>query len=110
MELATGTYISRHENVILVGPSGLGKTHLLIGLGRAACFAGYRVIFRTAMALANELELAQQELRLERLHSGTTGNTICCWWMNWGICPSPVRPRSYCLPCVVTATNGRAWA
>ncbi|MDQ5852929.1 MAG: IS21-like element helper ATPase IstB [Chloroflexota bacterium] len=67
MELATGTYISRHENVILVGPSGLGKTHLLIGLGRAACFAGYRVIFRTAMALANELELAQQELRLERL-------------------------------------------
>lgn len=67
MELATGAFIGRHENLLFVGPSGLGKTHLLIALGRTACFAGYRVIFRTAMALANELELAQRELRLERV-------------------------------------------
>ncbi|HEV2123210.1 MAG TPA: ATP-binding protein, partial [Chloroflexota bacterium] len=52
MELAKGAYIARHENLLLVGPRGLGKTHLLIALGRAACFAGYRVIFRTATALA----------------------------------------------------------
>jgi DNA replication protein DnaC len=67
MELMGGGYIARHENVLFVGPSGLGKTHLLIALGRAACLAGYRVIFRTATALANELELAQRELRLERV-------------------------------------------
>ncbi len=67
MELVHGGYIGRHENLLLIGPSGLGKTHLLIALGRTACLAGYRVIFRTAAALANELERAQQELRLERL-------------------------------------------
>jgi DNA replication protein DnaC len=51
----------------LLGPSGLGKTHLLLGIGRAVCFAGYRVLFRTAATLASELELAQQELRLPKL-------------------------------------------
>lgn len=67
MELAKGAFIAQHENLLFVGDSGLGKTHLLIALSRAACFQGYRVLFRTAAALAQELELAQKELRLERL-------------------------------------------
>lgn len=67
LELAQGAYLAQHENVLLVGPSGLGKTHLLIGLGRAACLRGSRVLFRTAAALANELEVAQQQLRLPKL-------------------------------------------
>jgi DNA replication protein DnaC len=67
LELAQGAFLAQHENVLLVGPSGLGKTHLLIGLGRAACLRGSRVLFRTAAALANELEVAQQQLRLPKL-------------------------------------------
>ena len=67
LELAQGAFLAQHENVLLVGPSGLGKTHLLIGLGRAACLRGSRVLFRTAAALANELEVAQHELRLPKL-------------------------------------------
>src|SRR5258707_6288127 len=66
LELAQGAFLAQHENVLLVGPSGLGKTHLLIGLGRAACLRGSRVLFRTAAALANELEVAQQQLRLPK--------------------------------------------
>jgi len=64
LELAHGAFIAQHENVLLLGPSALGKTHLLLGVGRAACLRGYRVLFRTAATLASELELAQQELRL----------------------------------------------
>jgi len=52
---------------LFIGPSGIGKTHLLMGLGRALCLAGYRVLFRSAVTLATDLEIAHKELRLPRL-------------------------------------------
>jgi DNA replication protein DnaC len=67
LELAQGAFLSSHDNVLFIGPSGIGKTHLLMGLGRALCLAGYRVLFRPAVQLATELELAHKELRLPRL-------------------------------------------
>ncbi len=67
LTLAQGTFIAQHENLLLLGPSGIGKTHLLLGVGRAVCLQGYRVLFRTAASLASELELAHQELRLPKL-------------------------------------------
>jgi DNA replication protein DnaC len=67
LELGQGAFLAAQDSVVFLGPSGLGKTHLLIGLGRALCLAGYRVLFRTAATLATELELAQKELRLPRL-------------------------------------------
>jgi DNA replication protein DnaC len=67
LELAQGAFLARHENVLVLGASGLGKTHLLLGIARALCVRGYRVAVRSAAALVTELELAQQELRLPRL-------------------------------------------
>ncbi len=67
LELAQGAFLAAHENVLFIGPSGIGKTHLLMGLGRALCLAGYRVLFRPAVTLATELEVAHKELRLPRL-------------------------------------------
>lgn len=67
LELAQGAFLATHDAVVFLGPSGLGKTHLLIGLGRALCLAGYKVLFRTAAMLATELEVAHKELRLPRL-------------------------------------------
>ena len=67
LELAQGAFLAAHDPVLFIGPSGLGKTHLLIGLGRALCLAGYKVLFRTAATLATELEVAHHELCLPRL-------------------------------------------
>lgn len=46
--LATGTFVAKAENVILLGPPGIGKTHIAIGLGVKATHAGYSVLFDTA--------------------------------------------------------------
>ncbi len=67
LELAQGAFLASHDNILCIGPSGIGKTHLLMGLGRTLCLAGYRVLFRPAVTLATELEVAHKELRLPRL-------------------------------------------
>ncbi len=66
LDLARGEYLARRETILLVGNPGLGKTHLAIGLGLAACRQGEKVRFWTAAALTNELLQAQSELRLHR--------------------------------------------
>jgi len=67
MELARCEYIDRFENVIALGPSGTGKTHITLGLGLAACQKGLKVRFITAAALVHELMEANDERRLLRL-------------------------------------------
>jgi DNA replication protein DnaC len=66
LELARGEFIDRRENVLALGNSGTGKTHLALALGLAACQGGYRVRFTTAAALVNELLEARDERRLLR--------------------------------------------
>lgn len=66
-ELSQCEYITKKENVILIGKSGTGKTHLGIALGIEACRLGYQVCFITACHLVNELVEAQEERVLERL-------------------------------------------
>ena len=65
--LAAGGYIRSGDPVVLLGDSGTGKSHLLIGLGIAACEAGLRVRYVTAAQLTNELAEAADERRLSRL-------------------------------------------
>ena len=67
MELARCEYIQRRENVIAVGNSGTGKTHIALGLGLAACQRGMSVGFTTAAALVHELMEARDERRLLNL-------------------------------------------
>jgi DNA replication protein DnaC len=57
-DLATLRFIENHENVILLGPPGVGKTHLAIGLALKACGAGYRVLFMTLADLVAQLHAA----------------------------------------------------
>ena len=68
MELARCEYIERRENVIAVGNSGTGKTHVTLGLGLAACQKGMSVGFTTtAAALVHELMEARDDRRLLNL-------------------------------------------
>ena len=65
LELMRGDYLDRRENLLLVGSSGTGKTHLATALGMAACNQGKRVrVFRVT-----ELMEARDERQLLRLHS-----------------------------------------
>jgi DNA replication protein DnaC len=62
--LATGEFIRRRENLVLVGQSGVGKSHLIQSIGQAACVLGYRVRYTTSAGLLEDLtaSLADQTL------------------------------------------------
>ena len=73
LDLARGEYVERRENVIALGNSGTGKTHVALGLGLAACQKGMSVGFTTAAALVHELLEARDEKRLLRLQKQLAG-------------------------------------
>lgn len=66
VELARCEWIQRRDNVLAMGNSGTGKTHIGLALGLAACQQGFRVRFTTAAALVHELMEARDEKRLLR--------------------------------------------
>ena len=66
--LLQGKYIERRENVVIVGKSGTGKTHLAGALGYAACFQRRRVLFTTASALVTELIDSDESRRLRHFY------------------------------------------
>ncbi|HJX26537.1 MAG TPA: IS21-like element helper ATPase IstB [Thermoanaerobaculia bacterium] len=76
LELARGEYVERRENVIALGNSGTGKTHVALGLGLAACQRGLSVGFTTAAALVHELLEARDEKRLLRLQKQLAGHRL----------------------------------
>lgn len=67
LKLSQCEYIRQQENIILVGNSGIGKTHIATALPYEACRKGYKVKFYTAAGLVNELIAAQQDYRLNKL-------------------------------------------
>jgi DNA replication protein DnaC len=73
LELARCEWVERRENVIALGPSGTGKTHIALGLGLSACQKGLSVGFTTAAALVNDLMEARDERRLMRLQKQMAG-------------------------------------
>ena len=67
LELARCEYILRRENIIALGNSGTGKTHVALALGLAACQKGFTVAFITAASLVHQLMEARDEKRLLKL-------------------------------------------
>ena len=65
-ELSSCEYVKKNRNIIFMGKSGTGKTHLATGLGMEACKQGVRTRFVTSCGLANELIEARDEKLLGR--------------------------------------------
>ena len=55
IDLSTCNFIAKHENVLLVGPSGVGKSHIAQSIGHRACLMGYSTTFTTAHKLFRQL-------------------------------------------------------
>ncbi len=102
--LAGGAWIDAGEPVVLLGDSGTGKTHLLIGLGIAAAEAGRRVRYVGTAALVNELAEAADERQLGRV-LGRYAAWICCAWTRSATCTSTRAARSCCFRSSPTGRN-----
>ena len=74
--LASLSFVQRKENVVLLGPSGVGKTHLAIALGYLATQAGLKTRFMTAADLLLQLDTAQRQGRLNKPCSGRNGPSL----------------------------------
>jgi DNA replication protein DnaC len=65
-ELSSLAFIERKENVLLLGPSGLGKTHLMLALGHHACMNGYTAYYMSCRDAVDALRRADDLGRLKR--------------------------------------------
>jgi DNA replication protein DnaC len=73
LDLARCEYVERRENVIALGPSGVGKTHVALGLGLAACQRGVKTRFATAAAIVHEMIEARDDKRFLRFQKMLAG-------------------------------------
>lgn len=71
-------FLEERTNLIFIGPPGVGKTHLAIGLGLKALDAGYKVLFTTALTLVETLELAEMKGELKKKIAALGVTELAC--------------------------------
>ncbi len=71
--LLEGSFVDRHENVLVFGSVGSGKTHLLAGIAQELVRAGRKVLFTTCGLLVQELLIAKRDLKLSRVLKRLSG-------------------------------------
>ena len=67
LSLATCQWIPDHLNVLIVGPTGIGKTFIACALGHKACFEGFKVLYFRASRLFKDLAVARGDGRYDKL-------------------------------------------
>lgn len=66
IDLATCNFVERHENVLLVGPAGVGKSHIAQSLGDRACRAGHSVLYTSAHGMLTQLRASRADRSYDR--------------------------------------------
>lgn len=84
--LATGEWIAKHHNLLLIGPTGVGKTYISCALAQKACRDGYTALYRRVPRLLNELLVARADGTLSKLLS-KLAKTDLLILDDWGIAP-----------------------
>jgi DNA replication protein DnaC len=66
LELATCAFVDRHESALLIGPAGVGKSHVAQAIGHRACRAGHSVLYTPAHEMLRQLRAARADASYER--------------------------------------------
>ncbi len=66
IDLATCNFVTRHENVLLIGKTGVGKSHVAQALGHRACIAGHHVLYTSAHDMLTQLRASRADDSLDR--------------------------------------------
>jgi len=90
--LATGEWITKAQNVLVIGPTGCGKTYVACALGHKACRDGHSVLYRRVPRLAHELHIARGDGSLPRLLSRWAKIDVLIL-DDWGLTPLGAQER-----------------
>ncbi len=85
-QLATCTWVEQHHNVVITGPTGVGKTYLACALAQQACRKGYRALYRRVPRLFDDLTLARADGTYPRLLARIARVDVLVL-DDWGIAP-----------------------
>lgn len=85
-QLATCAWVEQHHNVVITGPTGVGKTYLACALAQQACRKGYRALYRRVPRLFDELTLARADGTYPRLLARLARIDVLVL-DDWGIAP-----------------------
>ncbi len=85
-QLATGRWIEAHQNVVITGATGVGKTYIACALAQQACRRGHRVLYRRAPRLFDELTLARADGTYTKLLARFARTDVLVL-DDWGLAP-----------------------